>query len=236
VCGRYTLTSSGEELARHFEAQQSLDLRPRFNISPTQKVLAVRAGEGEEGPAPQLTEFQWGLVPSWARDVSIGQRTFNARSESVADKPSFRESFRARRCLIPLTGFYEWPRGRSRRGPRWFHPAPTDGEIWAAAGLWDRWVRPEGGALETCTILTTRANEVVAETHDRMPVLLERSDYSRWLDPGTSAPGALRGLLKPWPARRTAARAVSDQVNDSRAEGPALLMPAGPPPQGELFD
>ena len=102
--------------------------------------------------------------------------------------------------------------------------------------MWDRWVRPEGGALETCTILTTRANEVVAETHDRMPVLLDRSDYARWIDPGSSAPGPLHDLLKPWPASRTAARAVSDQVNDSRAEGPALLVPAGPPPQGELFD
>ena len=240
MCGRYTLTSSGEELAAHFELQASLELRPRFNVAPTQAVVVVRRADPQDTPGKAgdrvLAEHRWGLIPAWARDEAIGHRTFNARSETAAAKPAFRAAFRARRCLVPLTGFYEWRRRGARREPHWFHPLPESAGLWAAAGLWERWTGRDGAVIASCTLLTTRANAVVSAVHDRMPVLLSPGDYARWLDPESNDPEALTDLLVPWPAERTAVRAVSERVNDVRAEGPDLLLPAGPAAQGELFE
>lgn len=240
MCGRYTLTSSGEELARHFEAEPELDLAPRFNVAPTQRVVVVRTADREDADATpgerHFDRHRWGLIPAWARDETIGHRTFNARSETVSTKPAFRAAIRARRCLVPLNGFYEWRRRGRRREPSWFHPVAPDGALWAAAGLWERWRHPADGVVASCTILTTGANEVVAATHDRMPVLLRPADYARWLDPELCEPDALADLFVPWPADRTAVRAVSDRVNDVRAEGSELLRPAEPPDQPELFE
>ena len=240
MCGRYTLTSSGEELARHFEAQPVLDLEPRFNVAPTQPVPIVRiADAGDDGATAgerRVVVHRWGLIPSWAKDASIGNRMINARSETAASKPAFRDAMRERRCLVPLTGFFEWRRQGGRKQPSWFHPAAGDEPLWAAAGLWERWWDGEGRLVHSCTILTTDANTAVRELHDRMPVLLAAADYARWLDPRLDDPAALRELLAPWPAERTAVRRVSDRVNDARAEGPELLGPPEPPAQGELFE
>jgi putative SOS response-associated peptidase YedK len=239
VCGRYTLTSSGEELARHFEAQPVLDLRPRFNVAPTQPVPVVRIAQADdEGAEPGqrwVAMHRWGLIPHWAKDASVGNRMINARCESAADKPAFREAIRMRRCLVPMTGFFEWRRRGGRKQPSWFHPAEGDGVLWGAAGLWERWWNDENQLVHSCAILTTDANGVVSELHDRMPVLLSPEHYGRWLDPGQEDPAALRELLLPWPDARTAVRPVSDRVNDARAEGPELLSPPERPAQGELF-
>jgi putative SOS response-associated peptidase YedK len=245
VCGRYTLTSNGEELARHFEAQPALALHPRYNVAPTQEVPVVRrADAGDRGdrdaagaePAGRLLAVhRWGLIPSWAKDPSIGSRLINARSETAASKPAFRDAMRRRRCIVPMTGFYEW-RGRGRhREPSWFHPAEGEGALWAAAGLWERWWDERGALVFSCTILTTDANAVVGAVHDRMPVLLSEEGVGRWLDPRTDDPDRLRDLLAPWPDARTAMRAVSTRVNDARAEGPELLAPREGPAQGDLF-
>lgn len=239
MCGRYTLTSSGQELASHFEAQPVLDLQPRFNVAPSQPVPVVRiAAAGEAGAEPgkrQIALHRWGLIPTWARDASIGSRMINARAETAADKPAFREAIRRRRCLVPMTGFFEWRGGGGRKLPSWFHPSEGEGALWVAAGLWESRWDPGGQAVHSCTILTTAANAIVAEFHDRMPVLLAATHYARWLDPELEDPRALADLLVPWPAEHTAVRAVSDRVNDARAEGPELLAAREPPAQGELF-
>ena len=248
MCGRYTLTSSGEELARHFELlerQGDLDLRPRYNIAPAQDVPVVRVADAGEPDSARgeriLTEHRWGLVPSWAKDPAIGNRMINARSETAASKPAFRDAMTTRRCLVPLNGFYEWTRVKQvkrvagRKQPSWFHPVAGDPPLWAAAGLWERWWDEQGRLLQSCTILTTRANAVVAELHDRMPVLLSPDLYQDWLAPGALAAALLEAIREPWPAERTAARAVSTRVNDARAQGAELLEPRRPFAQGELF-
>ena len=184
----------------------------------------------------RLAAHRWGLIPGWARDEAIAHRTFNARSETAATKPAFRAAYQERRCLVPLNGFYEWRRRGGRREPHWFHPADGEADLWAAAGLWERWIGGDGGVVASCTVLTTSANDVVAPVHDRMPVLLSPLDYDRWLDPRPAAPDALEDLLVPWPAERTGVRAVAERVNDVRADGPDLLLPAEPAAQGELFE
>jgi len=241
MCGRYTLTSRGEELASHFEAEAAEDLAllsPRFNIAPTQDAPVIRVAEvREDGAEPGervIALHRWGLVPVWARDVAIGNRMINARSETASDKPAFRDAIRTRRCLVPLNGFYEWERRGRVRAPWWFHPVEGEGP-WAAAGLWERWWDGDNRLLHSFTILTTDANEVVSPLHDRMPMLLDDAGQDRWMDAAVEDPEALRDLRTPWDAERTAARAVSLKVNDVRAQGPELLNPPEPPDQGELF-
>jgi len=240
VCGRYTQTSTGQEIASHFEAEASLDLQPSFNVAPTQRVPVVRMAGAAEVRAPRgerrVALHRWGLIPTWARDAAIGSRMINARAETAAEKPAFRDALRSRRCLVPMTGFFEWRRRGGQKLPSWFHPSEGQGALWAAAGLWESWPDADGQVVDSCTILTTIANTVVAELHDRMPVLLAPTDYARWLDSEIEEPQELADLLVPWPAEHTAARAVSDRVNDVRANGPELLVARGPSAQGELFE
>ncbi|MEE3330749.1 MAG: SOS response-associated peptidase [Myxococcota bacterium] len=241
MCGRYTLTSSGEELATYFEAEVAEDLvllSPRFNIAPTQDAPVIRVAEVPEdgaGPGERVIALhRWGLIPAWAKDAAIGNRMINARSETASDKPAFREAIRTRRCLVPLDGFYEWKRRGKVREPSWFHPPEGEGP-WAAAGLWERWWDAENRLLHSFTILTTDANEVVSQLHDRMPMLLDDEGQTRWMDAAVEDPEALTDLRIPWDAKRTAVQAVSLRVNDARAQGPELLNPPEPPDQGELF-
>lgn len=168
MCGRYRL-SAVECIQERFEAEQAEELRPRYNIAPSQPVPIIRQDDGRR----TVAMVRWGLVPFWAKDVSIGSRMINARCETVPEKPTFRSCFAKRRCLIPADGFYEWARAGTRKRP--FHLGMKDDSLFAFASLWDCWNPPGGTPVESCTILTTAANRLVADLHDRMPVILRVS-------------------------------------------------------------
>jgi putative SOS response-associated peptidase YedK len=215
MCGRFALHAHPRVIALQFALSAAPEIAPRYNIAPTTDVLVVRAGDGGRLAA----RVRWGLVPRWARDPAIGGKLNNARAETVAEKPSFRDAFRRRRCLIPASGFYEWRREGERKQPYYVYPA--NGEVFAFAGLWESW-RGEGAALETCAIVTTEANAVMAPIHDRMPVIVARADYARWLD---CAPGNdVSDLLRPADAAAIAVRRVSRAVNNARNENAALIV------------
>ena len=180
MCGRFLLHTPVDTLQRAFGFAERPNLRPRYNIAPTQTVPIVRQ---KDGGGRELALVRWGLIPSWAKEAGIGGRLINARAETVAEKPAFRGAFRKRRALVPADGFYEW---RKREGDRPKQPLLVrrrDGQPFAFAGLWEHWRGPEG-EVETCTILTTEANAALAPIHDRMPVILDPACYDRWLDPG----------------------------------------------------
>ena len=220
MCGRFSLFSPGELISRHFGVTIDHDLDPRYNIAPTQPVAAVRLTQ--DSAAREFTYLTWGLIPSWAKDPKIGSRMINARSETAAEKPSFRAAFKRRRCLIPATGFYEWQRLGERKQPMFIHAA--DGNPFGLAGLWEIWHSPDGSVVHSCTILTTEPNELMAPIHNRMPVIIEPEDYSMWLDPGPSPQDALH-LMRPYPAQMMEAYPVSTAVNNPRNENPQCIEP-----------
>ena len=210
MCGRFTLATPGQTIAEAFELQAAPDLRPRYNIAPTQAVAAIRdAGAGRD-----LVMLHWGLIPSWSKDAAIGARMINARGETVAEKPSFRTPFRSRRCLILADGFYEWKRVGAGKQPH--HIRMADGRPFAFAGLWDCWAPAGGEPVESCTIVTTAPNEVLAPIHDRMPVILPPAAYALWLDPSVREKERLQELLQPFPASAMTAYPVSPRVNNPR--------------------
>jgi len=222
MCGRYILTITGEVLARAFDLHETPELSPRYNIAPTQDAPVIR----EIGGVRRLELLRWGLVPSWARDPSIGQRLINARSETAASKPSFRSAIRRRRCLVPSDGFYEWQKTPAAKQP-WLIRM-RDGGPFAMAGLWETW-RPEAGeALETFTILTTKPNQVVAPLHGRMPVILPPGSWERWLDPAIDDPSKLSPLLEPYPPEEMAAHPVTRAVGSPAFDMPACIEPVKP--------
>jgi putative SOS response-associated peptidase YedK len=219
VCGRFSQTASGDEVAEAFGLDEAPELAPRYNIAPTQAIAVVglQPKTGRRG----LALLRWGLLP---RDSLGGERGFiNARSETAADKPSFREAFAHRRCLIPATGFYEWQRLDAKRRQPWLIRL-TSGHVFAFAGLWE--TAPAPAAQPTCTILTTEPNDVARKVHDRMPVILDPGDYARWLDPGLTLAAEIRPLLRPFPAGLMSALAVSTRVNNPAFDDPACLEPA----------
>lgn len=220
MCGRFALIVSGEAVAEQFQLAETPFLAPRYNIAPTQPVAAVRLSAS--GKERQLTHFHWGLIPSWAKDTKMGARLINARSETVADKPSFRSAFKRRRCLIPATGFYEWQQQDGRKQPMYIHAA--DGGLLALAGLWETWHSPDGGEIESCTILTTEPNDLMAPIHNRMPVMIEPADYDLWLDPGDRPEDGLH-LLRPYPPFKLAAYPVSTVVNSPQNDTPECVAP-----------
>jgi putative SOS response-associated peptidase YedK len=209
-----------------------MDWEPRYNIAPTQPVPVVRRGYTGTFRASLM---RWGLIPSWAADPAIGARTINARSETVASKPSFRESLQKRRCLVPADGFYEWQRGARGKQPFCFEVG--DGEIFAFAGLWDSWRGPDGQAIETCTILTTTPNDLLAGVHDRMPVILAPEHRDRWLDPSLRDAATAVTLLNPFASKLMRRYPVSMRVNLVTNDGPecsaSVDLPAEP---STLFD
>lgn len=223
MCGRYSQTQSGETIATAFNLAESPDLEPRYNIAPTQQVSAVMATA--ESPVPQHRWLRWGLIPSWAKDKTIGNRLINARAETVAEKPSFRSAFKRRRCLIVADGFYEWQRldqGKAKQ-PYFIHL--RDPHPFAFAGLWERWQdQASGEVIESCTILTTAPNQLMAVIHNRMPVILPPSAYESWLDPTLSTPESLTPLLYPFEAKAMASYPVSNHVNNPRYDDPACLI------------
>lgn len=219
MCGRFALIVSGEVVAEQFGLAETPFLAPRYNIAPTQPVAAVRlAYSGQR----ELAHFHWGLIPSWAKDPSMSARMINARSETVTDKPAFRAAFKRRRCLIPASGFYEWQKQGSGKQPMFIQA--QDGGLLALAGLWETWHAPDGGEIDSCTILTTGPNEMMAPIHNRMPVIIEPADYGLWLDPGDRPEDGLH-LLRPYPADKMRFYPVSTFVNNARNEGDQCIQP-----------
>ena len=198
------------------------ELEPRYNIAPTQDVAAIRAGE--EG-ARSFVMLHWGLVPKWAKERAIGNRMINARSETLAEKPSFRDAFRKRRCLVLADGWYEWQVAPGGKQP-WF-VRMKDARPFAFAGLWERWKDPANGAqLESCTIVTTDAAPSIKKIHERMPVVLAEADWDRWLDTAFSDTDMLSELLRPFDPKLLEAWQVSREVNAPKNQGPELIAPA----------
>jgi putative SOS response-associated peptidase YedK len=211
MCGRFTLRTPASAIAEQFSLLEVPDLQPRFNIAPSQPVAVVRI-DPRQAALRQLVFLHWGLVPSWADDPKIGNRMINARAETAADKPSFRAAMRRRRCLIVADGFYEWKTVAKRRQP--MHIRMRDGSALAFAGLWESWEGAGHAVLESCTILTTSANELIQSIHDRMPVIIAPADYAQWLDPAVQQAETVLPLLRPYPADEMEAYAVSPRVNN----------------------
>jgi putative SOS response-associated peptidase YedK len=212
------LTAKERWLSQYFNLDpEDVAWAARWNIAPTEEVATVR--QDAKRPRRVFGLMRWGLIPFWAKDPSIGARTINAVSETAAEKPAFKDSLRRRRCLIPADGFYEWRRVSASKKQAYNIGMADDG-LFAFAGLWDRWKNPEGNTVETCTILTTGANALVADIHDRMPVILRPEDYDLWLDPGVTDPARVAELLKPYDAREMRKYPVSDFVNRAGNEGP----------------
>jgi putative SOS response-associated peptidase YedK len=199
MCGRYRLSRRKQLVEEYFDSvsEEQEDWSPRYNIAPTQPVPVIRQNPKE--PVRELSLCRWGLIPSWAKDPSVAARMINARSETAATKPAFRDALRLRRCLIPADGFYEW--SRTAKGKQPFCFEVNDGELFAFAGLWDCWRNRSGNSVQTCSILTTTANAVTAAVHDRMPVILDPDGYELWLDPGMRDVAAASELLRPYDTR-----------------------------------
>jgi putative SOS response-associated peptidase YedK len=221
MCGRYSLTTPAEGVRRVFGFLEQPNLEPRYNIAPTQEVAALRLGEDGER---HFVRLKWGLIPGWAKDLSIGARMINARAESVADKPAFRSAFRKRRCLVLADGFYEWQKRET--GPKQpFRIALADGAPFGFAGLWESWTdRGSGETVESCTIVTTGANELLAPIHHRMPVILAPGDVAAWLDAAAS-PEAAQALLRPCTAGVLVAYPISTRVNKVANDDPGVIAP-----------
>lgn len=221
MCGRFTLRTPAAAIAEQFALLAVPDFAARFNVAPSQPVPVVRMrGKGPR----ELVWLRWGLVPSWARDPAIGNRLINARAESAAAKPAFRAAMRRRRCLVVADGFYEWQRTGRAKQP-YFLRLHGD-RPFAFAGLWEAWEAPDHSTLETCTILTTAANELVRPIRDRMPVILPASGYGTWLDPAIEDPRQLMPLLAPYPSEEMEARPVGNFVNSPSHDSPQCLEAA----------
>ncbi len=219
MCGRYTLTTDIRQLADRFHfVAEGLDLLPSYNTAPRQPVLTIVREDGNVGRI-----MKWGLIPSWARDPSVANKMINARSETVAEKPSFRAALAKRRCLIPADGFYEWQKTASGKRP--MRITLASGEPFAFAGLWETWNTPKGDTVHTCTILTTSANETLSPIHNRMPVILTREAEDIWLDHTIQDKSLLKSLFVPYDPSETVAYEVSTLVNSAANNVPEAISP-----------
>lgn len=221
MCGRFTLRAPASVIAEEFGLFDVAPFDARYNIAPTQPVAVVRRTAQSAVPARELAWLRWGLIPSWADDPSIGNRLINARSETVAEKPAFRVALRRRRCLVVADGFYEWQKSGKRRQP-YFIRLRND-RPFGFAGLWESWEGPDHSALESCTLLTTDANDLVRPIHDRMPVIVPPEGYDLWLDPAVEDPKRLEPLLRPYASEAMVAQPVSPVVNSPTHEGPQCI-------------
>jgi putative SOS response-associated peptidase YedK len=219
MCGRFTQTSTPAIIAEAFHLPDYPLLTPNYNVAPSQSVAAVRLVP--DSSTRECVLLRWGLIPSWAKDTKIGNQCINAKGETVAVKPAFRGAFKKRRCLIISDGFFEWQRQGTRKQPFWI--GRKDRRPFAFAGLWEHWHPPEGQPLETCTIITTEPNELMAPIHTRMPVILSPASYDQWLDPA-SAGDALQHLLRPSPNEELQATPVSTLINNPRYNAPVVQI------------
>jgi len=235
MCGRFVSSSSADKIAQFFGASfEGEALPPNYNVAPTQDVLAVVADAAGER---EVQAFHWGLVPSWAKDIKVGSKMINARSETIGEKPAFKGLFKKHRLIIPMDGFYEWQQagegaalgknGKPLKTPMFIHRA--DDQPLAVAGLWAAWrdkaAGPDAPWLHSCTVITTGANDTMAPVHDRMPVLLPHDAWAEWLDPTNQDMAALQHLLVPAPNDVLVMHAVSTAVNNVRNKGPELMAP-----------
>lgn len=231
MCGRYTLTRRQAEIMERFAIETFLcaeeELKPRFNIAPSQMVPVIITQDGKR----VLANLKWGLIPFWAKDLGSVKAVINARCETVAEKPFFRQALQKRRCLIPADGFYEWRRHNKQKIPMYIHI--PDRSLFAFAGLWEEWTSPEGEVLRTCTIITTAANEKMSAVHDRMPVIVQPQDEGIWLDPDLKDLAKLQAIMQPFPNDRIDMHQVSPKVNSAKDDLPEMVEQA--PVQTTLF-
>ncbi len=222
MCGRFTLHSRLNQILQQFAIEMAdIAFEPRYNIAPTQSAPVIRIQNGMR----RLDLLRWGLVPSWAKDLSIGSRMINARAETIAEKPSFRSAFKRKRCLVPADGYYEWVREGKRKQP--FLIRTTDSGPFAMAGLWESWRSKDSpqtrGSVESFTVITTNANEATCDVHDRMPVILDEEQQQIWLDGSIENANVLQDLLVPYDSSRTKLQPVSTRVNSVKHDDPACL-------------
>ncbi len=232
MCGRFSLSTAPDWVAEHFGLEEIPDLKPRYNIAPTQDVAVVRQRRTGK---KHLDLLRWGLLPASMPDTPRGGGAplINARSETVADKPSFRQAFLQRRCLVPADGFFEWRRVNGRKQPIYF--TLRDHHPFAFAGLWERWVASDGHPVESCAILTTEPNALVLPVHDRMPLILEPAGYDAWLAPDSDPERDLVPLCRPYSARQMESYPVSHMVNSAEPDGPGCIERQEYEEQGELW-
>ncbi|HRH40849.1 MAG TPA: SOS response-associated peptidase [Pyrinomonadaceae bacterium] len=220
MCGRYTNKAKKEEIEAEFKVNvsQEYHFEPRYNIAPTQIIDVVLETKGER----IINQLKWGLIPGWAKDDSLAAKMINARAETLAEKPSFKNAFKSRRCIIPATGFFEWKKTKEGKQPFYFHL--KDKELFGFAGLYENWLdKQTGELLETCTIITTEANTVLQPIHERMPVILKPEDYDQWLDEKEKDTGKLQNLLMPYSAQEMDSYQVSKSVNSPFVDSPELI-------------
>ncbi|WP_349409492.1 SOS response-associated peptidase [Pseudalkalibacillus sp. SCS-8] len=219
MCGRFTLTAEIDLLMDWFEIDEwasDLEFQPRYNIAPSQDILAIVGYEGKR----RAGFLKWGLVPFWAKDPSIGNKMINARAETVPEKPSFKHAFQKRRCIIPADGFYEWKKEGKQKQPKYIRM--KDAQPFGLAGLWEKWKNENGNTIHTCTILTTEPNELMEDIHNRMPVILQKEDYSKWLE-WEGEQDVLKDMMKPFDPAVMEAYDVSTIVNSPKNDTPECI-------------
>jgi putative SOS response-associated peptidase YedK len=235
MCGRYRLSRRKQLVEEYFAAtSEDYEWIPRYNIAPTQPVLTIRQDVRE--PIRRLSTTRWGLIPSWAKDPSVAYKTINAKAETAATTASFREPFKSQRCLIPADGFYEWQRNGNAKQPYCFEV--NDGQLFAFAGLWDKWKDQQGEMIESCTVLTTTPNSLLSGIHARMPVILSPDDYDLWLDPAFRDAASVSQMLKPFDPALMRRYPVSTRVNQVQNDDADCAKPLDrepSPTQSTLF-
>ena len=223
MCGRYKLTASWAEIHRLYDVTNSVNLRARYNIAPTQDVLAIIYDGATKQRRGEMV--RWGLVPFWAKDVKIGYHLINAKAETIAEKPSYREAFKKRRCIIPADAFYEWQEtGHSLKQP--YAIAMKDRSVFGFAGLWEKWTdKASGETIRSCTIITTEPNKLCAPIHNRMPAILDPADYEQWLGERATSNSALQAMLKPFPAKQMECFKIGKRIGNVKYDEPELVNP-----------
>ena len=230
MCGRFSLISSEELIKRIFRLNRA-PVQLRFNIAPSQDVPVIRITH--ENQEREMIDMRWGLIPSWAKDSAIGNRTINAKSETLFEKPSFRKAARLRRCLIPSDGFYEWKKEGKTKQPYFIYM--KDRQPFAFAGLWETWKQENETPIHSFTIVTTQANPLIESIHTRMPVIVPPDCHDAWLDPNEQSPERIASLLHPFPEEKMALHTVSASVNNPRFDAPECIQEQTPEDRGFLF-
>lgn len=221
MCGRYTLFASMDEIVERFmvDVFEEGIYEPSYNIAPSQQVIAII----NDGSRNRLGKLRWGLIPPWAKDEKIGYKTINARGETIAEKASFRNAYRKKRCIIPADSFYEWQRDGNNKTP--INIKLKDGGLFGLAGLWESWKSPEGKLVHSCTVITTEANEIMKPIHDRMPVILKPETEKIWLDPSIQEPEVLNQFIRPFDSEQMETFIVSNEVNSPKMNHEGLIVP-----------